>query len=250
MGHKTYIIHLDRALARRPNVERLCDIPVLEAKIVSACDGNQLSAQDRRRFCPEHDLLVPPYPFALKPGELGCFQSHRDVWAMIAQGSALYGIILEDDAEVEPAIFARAAAFGAEHIEECGLIQFQVRPIRGGYQSCYVCEGVEILRPDVAQLRTTAQMVSRTAARHLLGLSDQIDRPVDTFLQMVWHTKQPLYCVTPSGVSIASGDGNGGSTISARRSFCAKLRAEVLRGRYRRQVKRLSRQYGSCCTMV
>jgi len=248
---KAYVIHLERAQDRRAQVEQILQAAPVKAEILPACDGAKLSEAERGVFYPGHSLMQPRYPFQLSVGELGCFQSHRTAWQRLLDEGLDRALILEDDVELLPE-FEAAFTFGANQPERFGYIQFQTRPVSGEV----VASGGgkdRLLRPAIVPLRTSAQLVTRDAATRLLAASEQIDRPVDTFIQMVWKTDVPVYCVDPSGIKDRTAEA-GGSTISRKRSFSAKIAAEWKRARYRRAVscgvvssrKRLQ----SCCDLV
>lgn len=236
---KSYVIHLERAQERRAQVERIIEAVPTSAEVLPACDGAMLSAAERTAFYPDVALLKPRYPFTLSAGELGCFQSHRTAWQKIIDEDQERALIVEDDVELL-ADFEASFDFAASQPNRFGYIQFQTRPVTGEVTASGA-NGRRILRPSVVPLRTSAQLVTRAAARQLLEQTTQIDRPVDTFLQMVWHTQVPVYCVDPSGVRDRTVEA-GGSTISRKRSFGAKLAAEVKRARYRSAIARLSTQ--------
>ena len=53
-------------------------------------------------------LFDPPYPFQLRIGEIGCFLSHRQIWAEIVRRGLPAAFIIEDDAGLDPARFDTA----------------------------------------------------------------------------------------------------------------------------------------------
>lgn len=236
-----YVIHLRRAVGRRPVAERLCAMAGVPCEILDAVDGGALPAQETdQAYQPR--LIAPHYPFPLSGGEIGCFLSHRRAWTEFLKGEAEACVILEDDMEIMSP-FAQALALAGRHIQDLGYIQFQTRAISGATSGTALDqEGPAVLfQPRLTGLRTSGQVISRDAARRLLDLTATFDRPVDTFLQMHWHTGLRLGAIVPSGlVDVALGA--GGSTISSKRSIADKLKREVQRTRYRRQIARLSNQ--------
>lgn len=236
-GIETFVIHLARATSRRAQVDHLMDSTPYPSQILNAMDGALVPESQRVADISETQLFAPRYPFALGPGEYGCFQSHRVAWKMIVDKGLDAALILEDDVALTDG-FEAALKLASDHLEMFGYIQFQVRSVN---ESRVVAQvgGVSIVQPRVTPLRTSAQLVSRTAAQSLLDMTTQIDRPVDTFLQSHWHTGLHLTCVVPSGVEDRTAE-TGGSTISSKRSIWAKAKREVLRNVYRRGVKRLS----------
>ena len=88
--------------------------------------------------------------------------------------------------------------------------------------------------PKVIGLQTVAQVVGREAAKRLLAVTEVLDRPVDTFLQMHWIHGQRIQTILPNGVSELTQE-LGGSTIQKRKSG-SKLAREFKRSLYRAQV--------------
>ena len=235
------VIHLPRAAARRPLAARLRDGCGLPCTLLDAVDGTTLSAAEiAAAYRP--GLHAPRYPFALRPGEIGCFLSHRAAWARLVAGSADAALILEDDVDLAPGTFADALALAARHVADIGYIQLQTRPVTG---TPVDGEGAaRLYRPALTPLRTSAQLVGRAAAERLLGLTAPFDRPVDTFVQMHWLTGLRLGAVFPAGLADAT-EAAGGSTIGQKKGLGEKIAREWTRGRYRAAVKRLSAGEGA-----
>ena len=187
-------------------------------------------------------VFEPSYPFGLKTGEIGCFLSHRQMWAEIVRRGVPAAFIIEDDAGLDMDIFPRALELAAQHIERLGYIQFQTRDHDGPKTLVDTAGGSALVVPERGGLRTTAQLVSQEAAQHLLDRSQSIDRPVDTFVQSHWFTGLRPAMLLPSGV-LEIADTLDGTTIQGgRKPLMEKLRREVSRGLYRGAVKRLSRR--------
>jgi len=235
---QAFIIHLARAEARRPQVERIraaCPLPV---EVIEAVDGRALSEADIDVVRSRRSLHEPPYPFEITVGEIGCFLSHRKAWRMIVDRGLSAGLVIEDDVEIDPKVFSRALQLSTEIIDRAGYIQFQVRSVKGRAETLASRSGASIVRPRVGMLRTSGQLVSAAHARHLLEITERFDRPVDTLLQMNWVTGVPLSCAVPSGLSDRTEEA-GGSTISvkSRKKLSQKLSREIRRFLYRSRIR-------------
>ena len=69
--------HMDALMARLPGAE-----------VLPAVDGRVMSEAERGAIC-RPVLHRPAYPFPPKPGEIGCFLSHRRAWErIVASGDA------------------------------------------------------------------------------------------------------------------------------------------------------------------
>jgi GR25 family glycosyltransferase involved in LPS biosynthesis len=233
---KAFIIHLQRAAQRRPQVERLRAALPCASEIFGATDGALLTWREIDQVY-GRGLQKPYYPFALSRGEIGVFLSHRALWRRILAEDLDYALIFEDDAAIEPEQFAKTFALARETrpLWTYALAPSEKTPVRGKILA--QGEGVALIRPGNPPLRAIAQFVSAQAARRLLEASERFDRPVDTFLQMSWVTGVELLALKPSGVRDAS-SAIGGSTIQAKKKpLSHRLARETLRPLYRAQVR-------------
>jgi len=239
VGGRAFVLHLVRATARRENARALLAGCGMEGEVWAAVDGRTMSSADLSA-CVGARLFAPAYPFALKTGEIGCFLSHRQIWAETVRRDLDHALIIEDDADITEA-YAAALTLARDHIDDLGYIQFQTRPPQGPATVVDTNGAATLSVPRIGGLRTTAQMVSRAAAERLLHLSEAFDRPVDTFVQSHWHTGLRPAAIHPSGI-IDIADQLDGSTIQGgTRTPLQKLGREWARLRYRRAVARAAR---------
>lgn len=244
MKTAAFILHLARASQRRPQVDALRQaLSFLPVEIVDAVDGSTLSETEiASAFRP--GLLSPAYPFTLRPGEIGCFLSHRRAWQSIVDQDLDAGLVLEDDVTIDPAVFSEALDLALREIGKAGAVQFQVRDIRQPGPVVANSAGYALHLPTVTPLRGACTLYSAATARRLLDASQPFDRPVDTFIQMHWLTGIKPAIVVPSGAREVSA-AIGGTTIQStatekKRGLVATLRREILRFLYRRRVAALS----------
>ncbi|WP_298259213.1 glycosyltransferase family 25 protein [uncultured Litoreibacter sp.] len=240
---EAFVIHLERATSRRPHVEAMLDRSPYPARLWPACDGAAMDAAQRSALVAKQSLFQPAYPFSLSMGEIGCFESHRSIWKHMVDTDLEVALILEDDVSIDQDTFEAALACAESQIDELGYIQLQVREVRMPFTVVAQSGAQAVIRPQIVPLRTSAQLVSLKAAKSLLACCDQIDRPVDGFLQLFWETGIHPHCVVPSGVSDLTQE-SGGSTVSRKRSLWQKLIAAAKRWTYRNQIATLSRRRG------
>lgn len=240
-----FIVHLKRATARRSQVEHLLATLPVASHVVDAVDGQELGDEEIGRHYVK-GLHQPVYPFVLKQSEIACFLSHRKVWRMIVERGLDAGLIIEDDVALQMPLFRRCLALAKRGCTGKAYVQFRISPVRGRVREVAGEDNVRLVAPEVSQLGTVAQLVTREAAEHLLVLSERFDRPVDTFLQMRWVTGIAPYCVVPSGISDQSAQ-IGGSTVSVsgkvKRSAGERLCREWKRFVYRSEVRKYSRAW-------
>ena len=238
---QAYIIHLARAEARRPQVDRILAACPVPARVIDAVDGRALPAEEIDAVYSRKSLHAPHYPFALTVGEVGCFLSHRKAWQEIVASGHDAGLVIEDDVEMDGAAFARALELARKHIAQHGIIQFQVREIAEPGPEVTTMGDVRLTRPVVAPLRLSCTLYSRSAARQLFERTARFDRPVDGYMQMPWLIGLRPCLAIPSGVR-DRGDDIGGTTIQARNtSLLGRLRRELLRPIYRARIAAMAR---------
>jgi glycosyl transferase, family 25 len=228
------ILHLERASERRANVDELRRRLPVESEVVPACDGATLRAQDVRRAYVRR-RFAPRYPFALAGAEIGAFLSHRAAWDRILAAGLDYGLVFEDDAEIDAQVFARLTAFLEK---QKGPLDYALLPAGRAPTGrlVHVSDGFTVTEPFSPPLRAIAQVVSRAAAERLLACTEPFDRPVDTFLQMIWVTGTPVTVISPSGVVDVS-QRSGGTTVGRKNmSIAQKLHHEIARPLYRSRV--------------
>ncbi|MGX0879064.1 glycosyl transferase family 25 [Roseovarius sp. MBR-154] len=240
MAGRAFVLHLTRAAARRDNARAVLAGCGMDGDIWPAVDGGALSSTDLAA-CVGAQLFAPAYPFGLSAGEIGCFLSHRQIWAEIVRRDLDFGLILEDDAALAPDLYENALRLALASIDTLGLIQFQTRPHAGPATLVDTVGPCVLCVPQQTGLRSTAQMVSWEAADHLLRLTESFDRPVDTLVQSHWHTGLRPAAIHPSGISAIADRLNGSTIQGGARGVPEKLSREWVRFRYRRGVTRASR---------
>jgi len=241
-----FVLHLTRASSRRANAHHLRDVckatdGFATVEVWPAVDGSALSSGDLSDVVGAN-LFQPSYPFPLNNGEIGCFLSHRQIWAEMQMREAGAALIIEDDAGIDANHFIPAMELAAQNIERLGYIQLQTRHTASPAALIDSNGPCRLSVPQVSGLRTTAQVVSKEAAAHLLHMSEMIDRPVDTFVQSHWHTGLRPAMVLPSGIADVAGDLDGSTIQNSGRPFFEKLARSIHRTRYRRSVSTLSRR--------
>lgn len=227
------IIHMPGSSNRAANVEHLLySLP--EAEVVEAVNGRAVAA-DHADILHPGDLHSPGYPFSpLAPGEIGCFLSHRRCWQRIVAANWDYALIVEDDLALEAPPWTDTLALIARHATDESFIRLPAKRREVPTRVIGQQGESKLFLPKVIGLQTVAQVVGRAAAKRLLAATEQLDRPVDTFLQMHWIHQQKIQTILPNGVSEQT-EALGGSTIQKRKSG-SKLGREFKRSLYRAQV--------------
>jgi glycosyl transferase family 25 len=116
----------------------------------------------------------------LSPGEIACFESHRAAWRRIAGGDAPFGLVLEDDVFLAPALphvlagLLRAAG-GLD------IVKLNAHPRGMLVRSAPLARvaGRALLRPAQGTSDSSAYVISRGFAAWALAIHTGYTRPLD-----------------------------------------------------------------------
>lgn len=230
---RSFVIHMSSSTARRANAVQLCsDLP--SAELFEAVNGRDPDQIANVRLHPGN-LHRPHYPFALRPAEIGVFESHRRIWRKMVDEQIDLAIITEDDLRVDTARLDAALDMLRAFATPDHYIRIPVKQRETPAQVLAEQDGLRLILPKVIGLQCVCQMVGRYAARRLLAATNEIDRPVDTFQQMHWLTGQPIYALLGSGNQEVARE-IGGSTIQTKPPLSDKLTREFKRAAYRARL--------------
>ncbi len=226
---QTLIIHMSSATARAQNVQTLC-ATLPDPHVIEARTGAGHTAS-------RGDVHHPTYPFEMSSGEIGCTLSHRACWQHILDTGAQYALIVEDDLSLDPAVWPHVLTLIHAHASPDHFIRIPAKARETSAQNVANDGPATLFLPKVIGLQTVCQVVGRNAAQRLLDATVQIDRPIDTFLQMHWVHGQTIHTILPNGVSELTAE-LGGSTIQKKTRTKGKLAREINRFVYRRAVNK------------
>lgn len=229
---EAFIIHLARAEARKPQVERLTATLPLPVNVVDAVDGLALADGEIEAVYRRH-LHRPHYPFELRKAEIGCFLSHRKVWQAILDGGLDAGLIVEDDVEPDEKLFAPALALAMQTIRPGDYIRFPYRSHTDSGAEVAKVGDITLVEPAHVGLGMQMQLVGRQAAAELLEATETFDRPVDTTIQMRWLAKIRILAARPASIR-QIGHLLGGTVVQKKsKPLSEVLSREVKRAWYR-----------------
>jgi GR25 family glycosyltransferase involved in LPS biosynthesis len=229
---EAFIIHLARAEARKPQVERLAATLPLPINVINAVDGLALGDREIEAAYRRH-LYRPRYPFALRKAEIGCFLSHRKAWQAIIDRGLDAGLIVEDDVEPDEELFGPALELAMKTIRPGDYIRFPYRSHTDSGAEVAKTGGVLLVEPTHVGLGMQLQLVGREAAAELLKATETFDRPVDTTIQMRWLAKIRILAVRPPAVR-QIGHLLGGTVVQKKsKPLSEVLSREVKRAWYR-----------------
>lgn len=239
-GKAAFIIHLERAVRRAPQVEALREALPMPTEIVPAVDAISETDLLARHYDPDLGW-EPPYPFSLSQTEIAVFLSHRKAWERILASGCEAGLVLEDDVALDEALFPKALALAEANLQPGGMIRFPWRTYEARGDEISHLGNLRLTRPRLVALGMQAQLLHKDAARQLLAVTERFDRPVDTVMQLTWKTGVDTLAVVPSGVTEMDQD-LGGTTQAKSERKGGRLYTEFARALYRRRVAAMSRR--------
>jgi len=236
MQAEAFIIHLERAEGRRPQVEALKASLPLPVNVVDAVDGLKLSDSEIDAVY-RRNVHRPRYPFELRAAEVGCFLSHRKAWREIIDRGLDAGLIVEDDVQPEGEAFREALTMALKAIKPGDYVRFPYRSHTDKGRQVGGWTGAMLVEPDHVGLGMQMQLVGREAAEELLKATEIFDRPVDTTIQMRWLTRARILSVSP--VCIRQIDHMLGGTVVQKKSkpLSEVISREIKRAWYRLAVR-------------
>ncbi len=175
---KSYVINLLRADDRRAFMQSQGDRHGLDMVLLPAVDGLSLPESEYKQRCPE-----PGRTHRLSPTEAACFLSHRLAWQAIADGSDLYGAVLEDDVLISQD-GAGLLRSGDWVPKGCDIIKVETiaRPIFLESPSIVIGQQRKLWRIASPNTGGGAYILSRVCASALLSRTEVFCDPLDHFL--------------------------------------------------------------------
>lgn len=234
------VVTLRRCTSRAVNVMAIQQSCPLTCELWEATDGALLDTQTVAQFY-QPKLHRPHYPFALRPGEIGCFLSHRRIWQYMVDNKIDRMLIVEDDVSFLPN-FAASLQQSIEQAVDGSYVQFQVRQLK--QELAAPIHSPMLHQPTLAPLRTSAQLVTLGAAEKLLRFTQQFDRPIDAAIQLTWLHGANVLVSLPRSLIEVSAD-LGGSTIGSKKSkpFASIIQREWKRSWYRYCVATTAKRF-------
>lgn len=192
-----FVISLKDEQARRDVIANHLKERGFNFEFLDAVDGRQMDVlahpdydTARRRAAHGRDL---------KPGELGCFLSHRAAYEKIVEQNLDYALLLEDDARLHGDTKAVLENLIATNFD------FDIVRLLG---SPKVAKGkhrkIIPLHKDfwLVRLRTApggahATLISRKGTQKLLNATQKFAFPIDTVLGRCWETGIQAYSIQP-----------------------------------------------------
>ena len=204
-----YVVNLPRANQRRAAIQRHLDALQLQFTFVPGTDGSALSSEQIQEVYSEGRARAA-VGRALTAGEIGCYLSHVSTWREVAHSDAPFGLVLEDDARLNPRVveLLRRIDRFPRTVDICNLIPTnRKQPYKTSFVRRYrVIPGHRLVRVFGHMWGAAAYLVRPRAAQLLLRHAFPIQQPVDSFWSEHGTPKLELYTVEPYLVSCPYGD--------------------------------------------
>jgi glycosyl transferase family 25 len=205
---QTYVINLAKAVERMEHMAAM-----LERMGVSFERFDALDPERSER----HPLFGQIRPLRVKrswvSGEIACLLSHYEVWRLIAEGPHRYGVVLEDDVLLEPALKQMVdGTLTLPADADVVKIETDARTVVALSRRTLRAEkGLVYRRLMSMHGGTGGYMISREAAKFLVGsaeVASSFDMPVDDVLFVPTHAigrRLRVYQTVPA-LAIQSGN--------------------------------------------
>ena len=239
---KVFVISLVRSDLRRAHVDNQMRIQSVPYQFFDAVDGKAGYRTSFERYDQTQFILRTGRD--ARPGEVGCFASHRELWKDCVASNEPFSI-LEDDIELSPS-FAAALEASQRLICRFGFIRLQVE---------HRAKSLKLVDTDQFALHFYTKVphgaagycISPEVAKIFLDATTTLTMPVDVFIKYVWEHRQPIfgllpYTVGPSWMATRSTIGarpKWRKTFPERSArFAEKLRVVTSRSRFNRDATR------------
>lgn len=174
----TYLINLDRSADRLAFIDQRLQALSIQYTRIAAVDGSCLSATERSEFI----MARPRDGRSWSAGQIGCFMSHVDAWRNIAEGSAAFGLVLEDDIHLSDATpaFLQDPSWIPSDADIVRLESTGQWLLLGGIAA--KLDNRSIRRVRSAAWGAGAYVLTKAAASKLLAVEPMLHTPADDFL--------------------------------------------------------------------
>lgn len=134
----------------------------------------------------------------MTPGEIGCYASHRELWALCVSLNEPI-VILEDDFDLLNG-FADALKKAASVIAGAGFVRLQT-DLRAKKRGVLEMDHYSLWRYTKPPHGLMGYCIAPHVAQRFVAASCILDAPVDVFTKKYWDHGQPMYVLTPYSVA-------------------------------------------------
>ena len=167
---RIFLINLDRSPGRLAAMIAQFDALGLQAERLPAVEGNSI------------DLSSDAFS-GLRPGEIGCFLSHREAWRRLAESGEELALVLEDDVRLSQNLpVALQAAGKVDKGSRILKLDTSARSVALDVNMLAAGQRLSFARLCSEHTGTAGYIISAEAAGELLERSTSFSEPVDLFM--------------------------------------------------------------------
>ena len=192
-----FVISLPDETARQDAIAEHLKERGFEYTIFNAVDGRQMDVLDH----PDYDAKTrrAAHGRDLKPGELGCFLSHRNFYEHMVKEKLDYALLIEDDARFHEDTKASLEAL-LKKDSDFDIVRLLGSPkvAKGKHRKVMpLYKDFWFVRLRTAPGGAHATLISQKGAQKLLQATQTFAFPIDTVLGRGWETGVQAYSIQP-----------------------------------------------------
>jgi len=193
---KIYIISLPGAASRRSHSAGQLQDANVEFEFFDAHTGQQALANGYEGRI-DHKRWLLDTGRDSTPAEIGCFSSHRALWARCVEMDEPL-MIMEDDFDLSDR-FAEAVHETERAIDKFGFIRLQTER-RARKRKVQRCGDMTLVCYTKAPHSLMCYAIGPRLARSLVDRTETMDAPVDVVVKKYWEFDHALYGLMPYSV--------------------------------------------------
>lgn len=220
-SYKIYYINLDKSILRKEFMESQFKTFNVPFERFSAIYGKNLPKDFILNAKKQHQI-IKHFPF-LNEGEIGLIKSYFELWSLISKQKEDYAIVFEDDALIREDFFNDLDTL----LSQITMDDFvDISGNKGLYRTkTSSMTDLYIVPP----LRTTGQIIGKSAAIKLEESILNYEAPIDVMLQEVYKHNVKVFC-TKTAYVLSNDKNVGGTTIQKKNMLkIKKIVREIIR---------------------
>lgn len=184
---KVFVISLQRSLDRRSRVSHMLKERGLEFEFFDAVDGRSLD---------HNSHVAAGAPWALLPGEVGCYLSHLGVWRRVVNEHVDVALVLEDDAFFDVSALAVIEAC-IKSTQGWDAIRLSSIEKQVGLIVRKMGDDFRLILPTKSPSGLAGYLVSHSGAKRMLAAYGEILMPIDTAIDEYWRHGLNIPLISP-----------------------------------------------------
>jgi glycosyl transferase family 25 len=205
-GVGTYIISLDRSVARYEKIKPLLAKLSLPVEKINAVDGSKLPFKEIERKV-DIGSYINFMGKAPQRGTIGCSLSHIKTWETFLASDFEYALILEDDITFNPSLLLNSIQDLIKHSTMWDMVTFEIHhrglPLMVEYLP-HINRELSVYLTSITH--SGAYLINRETARKFLAKALPIKMPIDHYFTRSWELDVRILGIEPRIVHQTFGD--------------------------------------------